>query len=516
MPLKIKPLAIGMVLVVFLAVLLIPVGYTVEWSADTRLTTNVDIDWSPSVAATNDGKIWVVWRSDRISNNGTIFYKVFDGSSWTEDTMLAGGPSINDYPAVTSTNDGKIWVVWVSDRVGQNENLFYKVFDGVSWSDDTQLTTDPYPDTFPSIMQASDGKIWVVWTSPRFEMQGDIFYKVFDGVSWSEDTRITSDTTTIEEEPSVMQASDGMVWVVFTKIIKQKQKDLYYRVYNGTDWTSDIQLTWDYYHDFDPAITQARDGTIWVVWDSDRNNHDNNIYYKFFDGVWSPDTKLTTHLSDDMCPSIVEAADQTIWIVWGALREFPPNYDIYFRTGVDRHDVAVTNVTTSATLVVRGENVSIQVTVENQGVANETFDVQYYANSTLLGSTFVFLPVGQNATLAPFVWNTTSARGGHYIISAKAVGVPKEIELGDNWRNATDSVEVRIKGDVCGMYNGALLPIPNGVVDLDDFMAIAMPAHMFTEYPTWDPVWGPLCDVNTDGRVSVGDLLECGLHLGET
>jgi hypothetical protein len=94
--------------------------------------------------------------------------------------------------------------------------------------------------------------------------------------------------------------------------------------------------------------------------------------------------------------------------------------------------------------------------------------------------------------------------------------VPKELDSSDNSKNADTPVDVRIKGDVCGMYEGTLQPVPNGVVDLDDFMAIAMPSHIFAEYPTWDPVWGPLCDVNQDGRVSVADLLECGLHLGET
>jgi len=513
---KIKFTSNATILLVVAVLVMTPSGYTVDWSDDKRLTTHSDIDWSPAITATVDGKIWVTWRSDRDGNNGTIYYKIFNGSSWTEDTRLTLDPSINDYPSITHTSDDKIWIVWVSDRNGQNENLFYKVFDGISWSAETQLTTDPYPDTLPSIMQASDGKIWVVWTSPRIEAQGDIFYKIFDGVSWSEDTRITVDTTTIEEEPSVMQATDGMIWVVFTKIIKQKLKDIYYRIYNGTSWSSDIQLTWDYYHDFDPSIMQAIDGTIWVVWDSDRNNHDNNIYYKFFDGVWSPDTKLTTHLADDMRPSIAQASDETIWVIWGSLRQYPPNYDLYYKNGIERHDIAVTNVTTSRTTIVRGESVSIQVTVENQGVADEIFDVECYANSTLIGSTIVSLSVGQNLTLAPFYWNTTGAPRGKYVINAVALKVPKELDLSDNSKNADTPVDVRIKGDVCGMYGGTLQPVPNGVVDLDDFMAIAMPSHIFSEYPTWDPVWGPLCDVNQDGRVSVADLLECGLHLGET
>ncbi len=492
-----------------------PFGYAVTWSDDQRLTDNSEVDWLPAATTAADGKLWVVWRSDRDTNNGSIYYKIFDGVSWTEDTRLTWHPSINDYPAITSTSDGKIWVVWVSDRVEENENLFYKVFDGVSWSDEMQLTTDPYPDTMPSVAETSDGKIWVAWVSPRFEMQGDLFYKVFDGVSWTDDLRMTEDITTIEEEPSIVQMADGNIWVAFTKIFKLKNKDIYYKVYNGTSWSPDIQLTWDYYHDFDPSIMQAQDGTIWLVWDSDRNLHDNNIYYKFYYGTWSPDTKLTTHLSDDLHPTIAQTPDQTIWVFWGSLRQYPPNYDIYYKTQLEVHDLAVLNVTTSNTTVVRGDNVSITVTVANQGTTNETFDVRCYANSTLIGYTSVSLTAGENVTLPAFIWDTTGVPRGNYIIKAIALSVPLEVDVSDNFRNADSPVEVRIKGDVCGMYGGVMQPIPNGVVDLDDLMAIAMPGHIFTEYPTWDPVWGPLCDVNRDDRVSVGDLLECGLHLGE-
>ncbi len=66
------------------------------------------------------------------------------------------------------------------------------------------------------------------------------------------------------------------------------------------------------------------------------------------------------------------------------------------------------------------------------------------------------------------------------------------------------------------MYDRVILPIPNGVVDLDDLMIIAMPGHIFTEDPTWDPVWGPICDLNKDGKVGVADILIVGIYFGET
>jgi len=56
-------------------------------------------------------------------------------------------------------------------------------------------------------------------------------------------------------------------------------------------------------------------------------------------------------------------------------------------------------------------------------------------------------------------------------------------------------------------------------VDLDDFMQVSVPENIFAReddngnwgYP--DPGdWGEYCDVNKDGKIGVGDLMEIGVH----
>jgi hypothetical protein len=92
--------------------------------------------------------------------------------------------------------------------------------------------------------------------------------------------------------------------------------------------------------------------------------------------------------------------------------------------------------------------------------------------------------------------------------------VPGETDLADNFMSAENLVEVRIRGDIVGMYDDVLLPIPDGQVDLDDFM-IAV-GQFGTAYPNWNPVWGPVCDVNNDKVVDIDDLMIIALHYGET
>jgi hypothetical protein len=160
----------------------------------------------------------------------------------------------------------------------------------------------------------------------------------------------------------------------------------------------------------------------------------------------------------------------------------------------------------------RGETIYIEVEVENHGEGKETFTLQCYANSSILGSKTIALGAG-NSYVAVFEWNTTGARAGLYSLSGTAVPVPGETDTSDNTLTL-GMFEVRIKGDICGWYDDILQPIPNQRVDIDDFgMAVG---HFGTTSPTWNPVWGPACDVTEDDVVDIDDIMTIGVHYLET
>ena len=279
--------------------------------------------------------------------------------------------------------DGGIWVVWHRPVAG-NIDLFYKTSpdNGLTWSTDTLLTVDPGWDANPSIIQTVDGKIWVVWQSDRFENY-DIFYKT---------------------------SSDG-----------------------GLSWSSETQLTTDPDWDEMPSIEEARDGTLWLVWSSYRQGNQYDLYYKTSsDGVsWSPDTQLTFVSEDDLSPSITSTDEGKVWVTWP--RETPTDFDLYYRTSdaTPFHDISITNVTASPTNVTVGEQVSINVTVKNQGTYSETsLKVSVYYDSTMIDKSSAFsLAAGASKTLS-FTWTTTAT--GAYTISAEVPSVSGEVDLADN------------------------------------------------------------------------------------
>jgi len=91
----------------------------------------------------------------------------------------------------------------------------------VTWSVSiTRITTETVFDGNPSIMQADDGRIWIVWARA---VDGDntIYCKISSdlGVTWSDGENLTYIPPLIisahDESPSIIQAANGSIWLVY-------------------------------------------------------------------------------------------------------------------------------------------------------------------------------------------------------------------------------------------------------------------------------------------------------------
>jgi hypothetical protein len=124
------------------------------------------------------------------------------------------------------------------------------------------------------------------------------------------------------------------------------------------------------------------------------------------------------------------------------------DYTILFRPP---HDIAVTNVSPSKTVVGQGFSNSINVTVTNQGSYTETFKVTVFANATSIASQTVTLTSG-NSTAITVTWNTAGFAYGSYTISASVTLATGET---NSWTGpfTYGTVKVTIPGaSVGGIY----------------------------------------------------------------
>jgi len=95
------------------------------------------------------------------------------------------------------------------------------------------------------------------------------------------------------------------------------------------------------------------------------------------------------------------------------------------------HDIGITNITTSKTIIVQGDSLNINIKIINYGVETETFNVTAYANTTAINQTQITL-TSRKSTIITLAWNTTGVSLGFCTISAYAWPVAGETYTVDN------------------------------------------------------------------------------------
>jgi hypothetical protein len=136
-------------------------------------------------------------------------------------------------------------------------------------------------------------------------------------VPWSSTEKLTTEPS-IDRTPSITVTADGNIWVVWSSNRDDPNYEIYYKVYNESSWSLDTRLTENAGVDEFPSIMQDKDGDVWVVWSSDRTGNF-EIYYKIYNYTkkeWLPEELLISHPAVDSDPSIMQAQDGRIWVAW--------------------------------------------------------------------------------------------------------------------------------------------------------------------------------------------------------
>jgi len=172
------------------------------------------------------------------------------------------------------------------------------------------------------------------------------------------------------------------------------------------------------------------------------------------------------------------------------------------------HDIAITNVNPSKTVIGQGHSMSINVTVQNQGDLTEIFNVTLYIESvdshytTEQSGTVTSL----NSVVLTFVWNTTSFAKGNYTVTATAPQLPGETDTTDN-TYVNGWIIVAMVGDITGPEG-----VPDGKVDMREVYLVA---KGFGSYPS-HPRWNPNADINNDDKIDMRDIYVVARNFGKT
>jgi parallel beta-helix repeat protein len=169
------------------------------------------------------------------------------------------------------------------------------------------------------------------------------------------------------------------------------------------------------------------------------------------------------------------------------------------------HDIGITGITTSKTVVGQGFNLNINTTIFNYGDNAETFNVTVYCNETAItlpnGENYTPVTLGSgNFTTVAIAWNTSGFAKGNCTVSAVADTVPGETDTEDN--TLPDGwVFVSIPGDING----------DQYVNAKDAVLLGAAFNSSQEQPSFNPN----ADTNGDQWCNAKDAVILGTHFNE-
>ncbi len=250
------------------------------WASETRIDGCCRSN--PSLARAADGTLWLIYDIERVIEieiaPGVVEVRIIreiwhrtsadGGVTWSEASRFATDAS----DANSDTNasmfqaaNGELWAVWVSNRTG-NADLWYKTRGNASatWSADTRLTTSSADDYAPTITQAADGRLVVVWSRgdgvlvQRSSTDG--------GATWSVERQIAG---CCRRDPS-LAAVGGVLWLAY-----EEDEDIWYRTSTnqGANWSVATPFTRFVKNDGGVTLAALASGEPGLAWHSIRSGN---------------------------------------------------------------------------------------------------------------------------------------------------------------------------------------------------------------------------------------------------
>jgi predicted GH43/DUF377 family glycosyl hydrolase len=459
-----------------------------------------------------DGSIYKMWylgyRSGGFASVG--YATSLDGISWIKNTSPVLTPgnnggwddwSISDFTVVFNGTFYRMWYGAQRDANGPTATGAATSFDGISWtkySGNPVLTSTPgnwdseHVSAGPTVFNGNHYLMW--YTGQQREHPASIGLATSeDGFSWTkyEGNPVLSVGPSGSWESEYVQSScilerDDRLMMWYTAASYHPTETIGIGLaiscssrhgaaidilspQNTTYTTSSVALTF--------AVDEP---TSWIGYSLD--NHLNVTI--------SGNTSLNV---EDGCHQIVVYANDTFGLMGSS-------EIVSFAVDTTFHDIAVTSITLSKTVLGQGYPANITTAVNNPGNYTETFIVDFYANTTPIGkSKSITLPEGGSANVI-FTWNSASFSKGVYTVSAHAEPVPNEKVLSNN--NLVDgTIRVTIPGDVNGDFK----------VNCKDLAMLLCSYGAKLGSARWDPN----CDINGDGKINCIDLAVLLCHYGQ-
>jgi|GEM_PF-6867062 len=243
----------------------------------------------------------------------TLFLLILAGSLWAwTNPVLVSASTAPDYNSQAPKNslvvglDGKLHFVYCVDDSGDGyKEIYYKGYDGTTWSAPVQLSFGSHNSHEPTLAIDGSGNLSVVWYDYRLNYPyADFYWNRYDANSdaWVGEELLFKAPPGVEMyQPVIVAEDDGTLHLAWpdsrATTTGETVFEIYYATYENGSWSTETRLShsnarWS----IEAALILDDYGTLHLMWSDNRNYGGENydIYYmtRSGDGGWSDETEL--------------------------------------------------------------------------------------------------------------------------------------------------------------------------------------------------------------------------------
>jgi len=295
-------------------------------------------DRFPSIACGKDGRVYIVFTSNRNGNND-VFLRMLDGDEWSADVPIAASEADEFDGAVMVDAQNRLWISWTSNAKGERYNIFLAFCASLAEPIQFSQLTDSDDDAMHARMTADrNGHIWATYYKwrkmGRYSRDKEVYVRRHDGTTWSDELQVTpTDVPDYEDhtDPVIAPFGKGVVvcwsWDFHRpKGYSQEAKEptIFCRTVDANLKLGQARHVSGPQIDSTPAVTVDGEQRVWCAWESlgwDRQANANRKTVHAGLGNLAPKrapkpAQLAGPHANVCGPSLAVRSDNTVALVW--------------------------------------------------------------------------------------------------------------------------------------------------------------------------------------------------------
>ncbi|MDQ8192898.1 hypothetical protein QEH59_00575 [Coraliomargarita sp. SDUM461004] len=195
-----------------------------QMSVPEPVTENGKDLYGVKIVVSQTGKLWIVW-SEQLDGNWDLYLKTRENNKWSDTHRLTTDLNPDIHPVIAADGQGGLHLVWQGFRETNSDILYRHIAPEGSVSAERVVAATDANEWDPAIAVSEQGVLAIAWDTYA-KGDYDVYYSLLDGEGLLSDASPVAASRKYEARASVAFDQDGVLWVAYEEAGENWGKDV--------------------------------------------------------------------------------------------------------------------------------------------------------------------------------------------------------------------------------------------------------------------------------------------------